>query len=49
MTTAKRKISAEKITLVPLTDLHERADNPIKMRDDVTMTGSPGARRRFPG
>lgn len=37
MATAKKKASTEKITLVPLTDLHERMDNPIKMRDDATM------------
>ena len=33
----KKVASTEKITLVPLTDLHERTDNPIKMRDDDTM------------
>ena len=33
----KKVASTEKITLVPLTDLHERPDNPIKMRDDDTM------------
>lgn len=37
MATTKKKASTEKITLVPLTDLHERPDNPIKMRDDDTM------------
>lgn len=37
MATTKKKTSTEKITLVPLTDLHERADHPIKMREDDTM------------
>ncbi len=35
--TTKKKASTEKITLVPLTDLYERADHPIKMRDDDSM------------
>lgn len=34
---AKRKAPTEKITLVPLTDLYERPDHPIKMRHDSTM------------
>ncbi len=37
MATTKKKTSAEKITFVPLTDLYERADHPIKMRDDASM------------
>lgn len=37
MATAKKSASPEKITLVALTDLHERQDCPIKMRDDDTM------------
>lgn len=37
MATAKKSASSEKITLVALTDLHERQDCPIKMRDDDTM------------
>lgn len=37
MATTKKKVSTEKITLVPLTDLYERADHPIKMRDDSSM------------
>ena len=37
MATTRKKASAEKITLVPLTDLYERADHPIKMRDDDSM------------
>ena len=37
MATTRKKASAEKITLVPLTDLYERADHPIKMRDDASM------------
>lgn len=37
MATTKKKASTEKITLVPLTELHERADHPIKMREDDTM------------
>lgn len=37
MATTKKKASTEKITLVPLTDLYERADHPIKMRDDSSM------------
>ena len=37
MASTKVKASAEKITLVPLIELHERVDNPIKMRDDHTM------------
>lgn len=37
MATTKKKVSTEKITLVPLTDLYERADHPIKMREDDTM------------
>lgn len=37
MATAKKSASSEKITLVALTDLHERLDCPIKMRDDDTM------------
>ena len=37
MATTRKKTSAEKITLVPLTDLYERADHPIKMRDDDSM------------
>ena len=36
MATTKRT-PAEKITLVPLSDLYERDDHPIKMRDDNTM------------
>ena len=36
-TTTKKKAPVDKITLVPLTDLYERADHPIKMRDDATM------------
>lgn len=37
MATTRKKTSAEKITLVPLTDLYERADHPIRMRDDDSM------------
>ena len=37
MATTRKKASTEKITLVPLTDLHERTDHPIKMRDDDSM------------
>lgn len=37
MATTKSKAFAEKITLVALTDLYERPDNPIKMRDDDSM------------
>lgn len=37
MATTKKKASTEKITLVPLADLHERTDHPIKMRDDNSM------------
>ena len=37
MATTRKKAPAEKITLVPLTDLYERADHPIKMRDDASM------------
>ena len=37
MATTRKKTSAEKITFVPLTDLYERADHPIKMRDDASM------------
>jgi hypothetical protein len=37
MAATKKKASAEKVTLVPLTELHERADHPIKMRDDDSM------------
>lgn len=37
MATTKKKVSTEKITLVPLTNLYERADHPIKMRDDSSM------------
>ena len=37
MATTKNKAFAEKITLVALTDLYERPDNPIKMRDDDSM------------
>ena len=37
MAATKKKTFTEKITLVPLTDLHERADHPIKMREDDTM------------
>ena len=37
MATTRKKASAEKITLVPLTDLYERADHPIRMRDDDSM------------
>jgi ParB family chromosome partitioning protein len=37
MATTKKKAPAEKVTLVPLTELHERADHPIKMRDDDSM------------
>lgn len=36
-TTTKKKAPVEKITYVPLTDLYERADHPIKMRDDNSM------------
>ena len=36
-TTTKKKVQTEKITYVPLTDLYERADHPIKMRDDDSM------------
>lgn len=34
---ATKKKVTEKITFVPLTELHERPDNPIKMRNDNTM------------
>lgn len=37
MATTKKKASTEKITFVPLTILYERADHPIKMRDDSSM------------
>ena len=37
MATTKKKASADRITIVPLTDLYERADHPIKMRDDDSM------------
>ena len=37
MATTKKKGSADQVTLVPLTALHERADHPIKMRDDESM------------
>lgn len=37
MAATKKKASAEKITFVPLSDLHERADHSIKIRDDDTM------------
>jgi len=37
MATTRKKTSTEKITLVPLTDLHERADHPIRMRHDSSM------------
>lgn len=37
MATTKKKVSTEKITFVPLTNLYERADHPIKMRDDSSM------------
>lgn len=37
MAVAKKKAFAEKITLVALTDLYERPDNPVKMRDDDSM------------
>ena len=37
MATTKKKASAEKITLVSLSDLYERADHPIKLRDDDSM------------
>lgn len=37
MTTKKKQVSTEKITFVPLTDLYERADHPIKMREDSSM------------
>lgn len=37
MATAKKKQPAEKIVRIPLSDLYERADHPIKMRDDGTM------------
>ena len=37
MATTRKKASAEKITLVPLTDLYERADHPIRIRDDDSM------------
>ena len=33
----KRKYSTDRIQLIPLADLHERPDHPIKMRDDATM------------
>lgn len=37
MATTRKKASTEKIILVPLTDLYERADHPIKMRNDDSM------------
>lgn len=37
MATTKKKPTDEKITLVPLVDLYERADHPIKMRNDNSM------------
>lgn len=37
MAAVRKKTSTEKITLVPLTDLYERADHPIRMRDDDSM------------
>ena len=37
MAATKNKAFAEQITLVALTDLYERPDNPIKMRDDDSM------------
>lgn len=37
MATTKKKALTEKITYVSLTDLYERADHPIKMRDDDSM------------
>jgi ParB family chromosome partitioning protein len=37
MATTKKKAPAEKVILVPLSELHERADHPIKMRDDDSM------------
>ena len=37
MATTRKKTSAEKITFLPLTDLYERADHPIKMRADASM------------
>lgn len=37
MAAAKKKTSAEKITSVPPTDLYERADHPVKMRDGASM------------
>ena len=37
MAAVKKKTSTEKITLVPLTDLYERADHPIRMRDNDSM------------
>lgn len=36
-TTTRKKVQTEKITYVPLTDLYERPDHPIKMRDDDSM------------
>jgi len=37
MAATRKRTSTEKITLVPLTDLYERADHPIRMRDDASM------------
>lgn len=37
MATTKKKVTTEKITYVPLTDLYERMDHPIKMRNDDSM------------
>ncbi len=37
MATARNKASAEKIILVPLTDLYERPDHSIKMRNDTSI------------
>lgn len=37
MAVTRKKASVDKITLVPLTELYERADHPVKMRDDASM------------
>ena len=37
MATARNKASAEKIILVPLTDLYKRHNHSIKMRNDTSM------------
>lgn len=37
MATARNKASAEKIILVPLTDLYKRPNHSIKMRNDTSM------------